>query len=128
LTPAVAENAETWDIADRLGFLVIGQIQDATDSFGCTASLRLHPSAFGWLGPAGLPGNLGPPGAFLGKCLNKPADGNTLRGIDFVVCDADQLAALSDVPRPKIVVCEQWPNTEEQARVANSTVVGWIRR
>ncbi|MBL8800248.1 MAG: hypothetical protein JNM56_40580 [Planctomycetia bacterium] len=123
LTPAVAENAETWAIADRLGFLVIGQLQDSIDSFGCPASLRCHPSALGWLGPAQPP-----TGAFFGSYLKKPARENELSGMDFIVCDADQLTALNDVPRPKIVVCEQWPSAEEQSQAASSSVVGWIRR
>jgi hypothetical protein len=47
---APIDEPATWEIADRLGFLVIGELPQLDDiSFQCAAQLAMHPSCLGWL-------------------------------------------------------------------------------
>lgn len=132
VVPVAAESAEVWDTADRLGFLVIGQLQNVPDAYRPAWALRLHPCSLGWLWPADLAHEPARPpqtaGQFFGKQLPQSSGCNGISGIDFIVCEADQLASLSDVARPKIVLCEQWPSAEEQAVAADPSILGWVRR
>jgi hypothetical protein len=84
--------APLWDLADRLGFVVLGRVWDGSElALELLAALNAHPCCLGWLVP--------PPGELRGRL---PADfrvGVELRGeptpllpagISFVVCAADR--------------------------------------
>lgn len=134
VVPVAAESVEVWDIADCLGFLVIGQMQNVPDPYRPAWDLRLHPCSLGWLWPTDLAHEPARPpqgaGQFFGKQLPQSSGCNSVSGIDFIVCEADRLAGLSDVPRPKLVLCEQWPRAEEQAQAVatDPSILGWVRR
>jgi hypothetical protein len=50
VTPVRAGTAELWALADRLGFFVLGRIQEmGEDTLERIAALESHPSCFGWL-------------------------------------------------------------------------------
>lgn len=47
---APLDEPQTWDIADRLGFLVVGELSRLDDeALHCTEQLAAHPSCLGWL-------------------------------------------------------------------------------
>ncbi len=70
LSPVAEESRHVWDLADRLGFLVLGRI-GASDTSSLTAVLARHPSCLGWLLSGKAPANL-PAAALLGVEADAP--------------------------------------------------------
>jgi hypothetical protein len=136
--------ARLWELADRLGFLVLGRLEPA--QWGDLALLRKaehqmlrsqpgtvarHPSCFGWLitedalandpfwwkAQAGLPN-------FLGVELNRPPSRPLPKEVQFVVCQEKLHARLTEVHRPKILLVEKEPPLD--TRAGEARVLGWI--
>jgi hypothetical protein len=85
-----------WEVADRIGFLVLGQLS-SDYSPALMADLAGHPSCMGWIVPAGvpIPGEI-PYGTLLGAEREEPR-------ASFVVVSASTFAQ-SDLSRPALVV------------------------
>jgi hypothetical protein len=94
VAPAGPATAPLWDLADRLGFVMLGRVPEASEpTLRLLEALNAHPCCLGWLVP--------PPGELRGRL---PADfrvGVELRGepapsvpagVSFVVCAADRPA------------------------------------
>jgi hypothetical protein len=71
LAPVAEESRHLWDLADRLGFLVLGRIVER-DKSALTAVLARHPCCLGWLLTSEPPADL-PPAALLGVEPGAPA-------------------------------------------------------
>lgn len=52
LTPVAPGTTELWELADRLGFFVLGMVRDIDASPHLVKALSRHPAALGWVVPA----------------------------------------------------------------------------
>ena len=115
-------DARLWDLADRLGFFVFGTGPDITTFLQHRNELTRHPSNLGWIfnrtdfqaGPAGereRPMLYG---------VNTSAHGE-LPDADFMCCHERELAWLTDVKLPKLVVAEK-----ADTLPTRTDMIGWI--
>jgi hypothetical protein len=97
LVAAVAEG-RVWEVADRLGFLVLGRLADGNEGLKQAAALAGHASCLGWLVPAGADFlDRLPPGGLVGVEAEKGPGAVLPDRVQFVAgaaADAEQLAAL----------------------------------
>jgi hypothetical protein len=111
LVVPVAENCEeTWDLADHLGFLVIGRVGDGEESLSLARKLAEHPSVFGWIlapdafgekadfSALGLSDAEGP-GRFVG--VQWPGAGARYpEGAQFILCNEEDVSSAAQLPLP----------------------------
>jgi hypothetical protein len=114
LVPVSTQTLPLWDAADRLGFLMLGQIGDR-ETWELAGTLRQHPSCLGWVITTELmnheilqavrfsPLSFGR-GHLVGCEIGLFPPGPLPDGIQFVVCEQKFLPALDEVPQPKIVL------------------------
>src|SRR5207302_1702878 len=103
LAPVREETAGVWDVADRLGFLVLGQVGDPHESGKLLEVLGSRPSSLGWLRPAppnepaagGLPLRFG---QLAGRHVDR-APVSAPPG-ELLVCAAELLPELAGVDNP----------------------------
>jgi hypothetical protein len=115
LAPATKQTAALWDIADRVGFAVIGRLSRIDDDvLALLGTLETHPCQLGWLleESAGDHANVErlasrPRTTRLGARLEGPCDDWLEARIAFLVGPADQAADLAAVHRrPLLLVGE----------------------
>jgi hypothetical protein len=124
LIPMREETGSVWDLADQLGFLILGRLPL---SGALTASAEGHPSCLGWL----LHGDAVP--------VDAPGRSHALRGIEvhhapaslpeglhFVLCDDALLPSLTTIALPKLVRTEAG-NTRIQDLLSIPGVLGTVR-
>ena len=113
LVPITAGDSTLWEIADRFGFLVLGQVADRT---GLTEglALRRHVSCLGWVLASpfvqdqALTGqvlhDLAAEGRLIGvELMHKPSE-PLPEWVQLVVFRRDQLSALVEVALPKLLL------------------------
>ena len=106
-----------WDIADRLGFFLLGTTNDFARFLEHRNDLAGHPSTFAWIfnradflsGPADDAGRA----MFYG--VNTSARSSPPNA-DFLVCQESELAWLDDVELPKLVVVKRQRNRRGTGR------------
>jgi hypothetical protein len=131
LLPVTARTVPLWEIADRLGFLMLGRIVDR-ETWELAGTLRQHPSCLGWLITPELmnheilqavrfsPLSFGR-GHLVGCEINPLSLGPLPDGIRFVVCEEALLPLLANYPQPKIVLAER-----EFDELQSPDVLGWV--
>jgi hypothetical protein len=87
LAPVEPATLPLWDLADRAGFFVLGELaDDRNEVLAGLPALAAHPCCLGWLVPAGcdfLPRL--PPGGLVGMTLDAHSPGMIPEGASFVV-------------------------------------------
>jgi hypothetical protein len=138
IVPVAAGNAALWEIADRFGFLVLGQVADRNEWTEGLA-LRRHVSCLGWvLAPAllenqGLTGQVlhdrVAGGQLIGVELMHPPSEPPADWIQFIVCAEHQLSALVDISLPKLLVKRGVIPHGQNLKGAPGTgqLLGWIQ-
>jgi hypothetical protein len=139
---------ELWGLADRLGFLMLGQVtEQALGNLVFPAAVHSHyegllgehTSALGWVLPeaaltrgsdwwaaavASLRTSLP---NLVGMALSRPPARPLRREVDFVICAEQELNALADVHRPKLVLTGSPRNPEQEAALlARPGILGWV--
>jgi hypothetical protein len=133
IAPASPATAGVWDLADQIGFLVLGRVRPSPDSLRAAEARRGHPSRLGWLlelsaaNAAQVPEDLrtlaaGHPGALLGVELRDPALA-VPDNAHFILCPAGALSR-DAAPLTKPLLVE----AENGSFVAGPGVLGWVRR
>jgi hypothetical protein len=135
---APVEATELWDLADRLGFLMLGRIADRT-SYGRERKLREHPSCMGWVlhgqilqHPIVKDAGVLPVGSLheqlLGIELNDCPTEPLPESVQFVVCPEDLLPELARIRLPKLVskATEFVGDKGGQRPAAQPGVLGWV--
>lgn len=88
VAPVRESTRSIWEVADRIGFFVVGRLE-AHQGGEVIADLMGHPSTLGWLlGAEGVAPSELPPGALLGSELPVPPGH---KGIGFVALDQAHL-------------------------------------
>jgi hypothetical protein len=96
LVPVRPDTADVWEAADRIGFFVLGRLDDTEGCRELAWSRRFHASCLGWLLPVGSAGDareyadLRAAGQLLGVAVDEP-DSSRLAGVDFQLCDREFL-------------------------------------
>jgi hypothetical protein len=131
LVSVTARTVPLWEVADRLGFLMLGRIVDR-ETWELAGTLRQHPSCLGWLITPELmnheilqavrfsPLSFGR-GHLVGCEINPFSLGPLPDGIRFVVCEEALLPLLANYPQPKIVLAER-----EFDELQSPDVLGWV--
>jgi hypothetical protein len=113
LLASAVEDESLWDTADRWGFLVLYRLTERQD-LKLAAALKEHPCCLGWLvaeGPdreelltAALA--LADPvrGHYVGIELDFTPEQPVPRGVSFLACAAENLAAVEQISLPKIAL------------------------
>src|SRR5262249_30293068 len=114
LAPVAAETAKLWDLSDRFGFLMVGQIT-SKDQLALAWTLAGHPSFLGWLlapsffpepgfaqdpalATAVLPGYTPSERSLVGVEVKQlPAPDSLPPGISFIVCPEELAPALKEI-------------------------------
>jgi hypothetical protein len=118
MTPVTAENVGIWEIADRYGFLVLGQVDATGDEVFWLAEEQTssHISCFGWVLPQAvleqrqvwhtavsvLRGHRQQ--LLMGIRLDEPFTGVLPGEVSFVVCSEQLLPDIAAMNLPRIVV------------------------
>jgi hypothetical protein len=114
---------EPWNVADRVGFLLMGSSADLNAFHFLRHELTSHPSHFGWIfNRADLsqaPQQQDGFAMFYG--VNTSARSRPEHA-DFLVCRENELAWLGDADMPKLVVVKRLPDPLPTRR----DVIGWI--
>jgi hypothetical protein len=121
LAPVREESAGVWDVADRLGFLVLGEMPGQRDNGKLLEVLGNRPSSLGWVMDE-IPGEPTPLrfGQIAGRRLRKPV---AVTPGELVVCAEEILPELAALENPKLVIRHGAPPLAEEP-VAG--VLGWI--
>jgi hypothetical protein len=136
LLASAVEDESLWDTADRWGFLMIHCLTEKAD-LKLASSLKEHPCCLGWLvaeGPeheellaAALA--LADPvrGHYVGVELDFAPECPLPRGASFLACAAENLAALEQIPLPKLaLVPARADDAAEPTFAESAAVLGWI--
>ena len=136
LLASAAEGEGLWDTADRWGFVVIHRLT-AKAELPLATALKEHPCCLGWLVPQG-PNHeellaaalaLADParGHYAGMELTEAPKRPLPRGISFVACEPENLAAVEQVPLPKVaLVPARADSAAEPTFPESAAVLGWI--
>ncbi len=141
--------AQLWELADRIGFLMLGRVEEGQlDNLRIGAGvptryprlLAQHASALGWVLPekvltrdeewwqtvAAKPQPSRTP--LLGVELTGAPGRPLPRGVQFVVCAERLLPRLTQVTQPKVVLTDAPKTPDEEAAITTAwpDVVGWI--
>jgi hypothetical protein len=136
LIPMGDPSAGLWDIADWLGFLVLGRLTSKGD-LPRAQTLSAHPSCLGWLlAPefgrdlpviAILSAHPTAQGQLLGAQLDQRPVEPPPAGVSLVACTEELLPELADMHLPKIVL--RHPRAGENSEptwAATPGILGWI--
>jgi hypothetical protein len=107
LVPVAPETASIWGLADRFGFLVLGQLAADWQSLRQAQLLTTHPSCMGWL----LPREEWEPTLrlrrrsehFIGSEWGPNGINDVRRGLHYLVCSEDFLPEMDEIHLPKLV-------------------------
>jgi hypothetical protein len=142
---------QLWELADRLGFLMMGRVEErwlnklvipAAIGSRYPQLLKDHASSLAWLLPEQVLTRdpawwqtavaTRPPGRspLLGVELTHAPPRPLPRGVQFVVCDEKVLPRLAQVQQPKVILTDSPKSLDEEAAIitASPDVVGWIAR
>lgn len=124
LADVSSATASLWDIADRIGFLVLGRVGASEEALALAATLNTHPSCLGFL-LDGLAWERSAPastalgsarknagfllGAEMPRIVNQPP----CEDMQFLVCPEALLSSIPDIPVPKIVLCPAGEKRQE---------------
>jgi len=132
LAPVLGKTAALWEIATRLGFLMIGRI-DSKDAVRLAHGFQDHPCCLGWLfTPAyfsdklvqASQGALGHRGQLIGVEMKEPPADELPKWLSFLACSEDLLPRLEHVKLPKIVYTKEWPTAPD----VPPRILGWVRQ
>jgi hypothetical protein len=144
LVPAAGATTATWALADRFGFLVLGQIDPTDDEvlWQAEAIWSRHTSCLGWLLPQST---LGQPqlwhnamsllhghrrDVLIGVRVEDTPIGVLQGHVSFLVCEERFLPDLADVSLPKIVLAKRGASTRKHDEEAYPTpmILGHVYR
>jgi hypothetical protein len=102
LLVAPLDEAAIWDVADRIGFFVIGRLA-GNDAAEQADALAARPSCLGWV--LGTDADAWPPvpvvvGGLVGVIVNRPPTGPFPVGVHFLACPAERAADLAPLGLP----------------------------
>ena len=105
LVPVTEETAPLWDLADRIGMIVLGEVSSIDGpTLPRLQSLEAHPSCLGWLlGPTALPRE-GVGRTNLGVRLDNPPQGPLPASVRFVACPAERAEAFAALGLPLLLL------------------------
>jgi hypothetical protein len=144
LAPVAAASAPIWDLADRFGFLVLGQIDlhDQEALWLAEATLSRHPSCIGWVLPqealqypqhwhnamALLHGQRRD--LWVGLRVADEPLGVLPGHVSFLLCEDRLLAELTEISLPKIGLAKRGSGrrTIDPGLETAANVMGWIYR
>jgi hypothetical protein len=110
LVPMATSHRGIWDLADQVGFLVIGRLGSGEESLSITRALGEHPCVFGWaleldafgdesdFSALGLSDEQGP-GRFVGVEF-RGAGARYPEGAQFILCDEEDVSSAAQLPLP----------------------------
>ena len=118
-----APDIELWDMADRIGFFVLGSSVDLTAFHLLRHELTDHPSHFGWIFNRADLSNapIQQDGLAMLYGVNTSARSRPEHA-DFLVCQESEMAWLDDINLPKLVAVKQLPDPLPTRR----DLIGWI--
>lgn len=143
LTDVAPQALSLWEMADRVGFLVLGRVAARGDALEQALALRRHPSCLGWLFYAALYSDhackpavelLLQKSRSLAVGIAVPEDGLTPetwatcsgKRMDFVVCPKSALPALPDLPAKLIALTDTSRNGHDDDDAA-AGILGTIQ-
>jgi hypothetical protein len=113
--PVKAETAGLWEMADRIGFLMLGRVTGTSEEILANfANLKGHASCFGWLlseeclGPSGkvwwhvLQARLD--NSFIAVELDRPPVAPFQNSVHFIACPIEKSAAMTQLGLPLILL------------------------
>jgi hypothetical protein len=108
VVPVRPQTLRLWEVADRLGFLVLGQVQtDSEGTASCLHGLAHHPSCLGWLieDAPHPPLDQFPPQSLLGLAVSSNSTPRDLNWVSFLLAPME----LSNLGKPLLVDGESSP-------------------
>jgi hypothetical protein len=91
LVPVQSDTVALWELADRLGFFILGQCIDEKPVWEQMQALRFHPCCLGWLVPSSAIPTRGPlfkkKSHLLGVDAAKDSSGPASEEVDFILRD-----------------------------------------
>lgn len=118
VVPVTQQTVPLWQLADRFGFLMLGQIQDdSAETVRSLHDLNRHPSCIGWLIEDGLhlPRDQFPPHTLLGLVVNLKGLPRHLNWVDFLFGPKE----LTSLGKPLLVDGESPPQCEAGVILGN---------
>jgi hypothetical protein len=137
IAPVAGRTAALWDVADRLGFIVLGRISSEMEMFQ-KFILRRHPSCLGWVvTPEFLdqkvlrPGAetlLGADGQLVGLELEAPPLEPLPEVVSFVACKESVLPRIAALKLPKLILrSEKAAHTSDPSeQMPPPGILGWV--
>ena len=87
IAPVTAATESMWELADRIGFLVLGRIEEAENAVARITALSAHASCLGWIAEIPDVGKLANAG-LVGVSLTDRPEAPLPKGVQFVMGDA----------------------------------------
>jgi hypothetical protein len=118
VVPVSRQTLPLWELADRLGFLMLGQVQDdREETIRSLHNLSRHPSCLGWLIEDGLhpPAAQFPPHTLIGLVVSSNVSPRQLNWVNFLL-GSKELASLG---KPLLVDGEMPPQSEAAVILGN---------
>jgi hypothetical protein len=137
LTSIAPDNNGSWDIADRLGFLMIGRVGGRKE-VGLAGKVRENASCLGWLVTpeylndellrVGAETVLGTDGKLVGLELAASPQGPIPKVVSFVACEESALPSLADLELPKLILRREKTAhaTEAKEQTRQAWILGWV--
>lgn len=125
VTPVHDSSRPVWEMADRIGFLVLGRIEARGDA-GLLRTLASHPSCLGWLSAGGAALLDGPPRVLHGV----ETSGAAPPGASFVALPATELPTTpsrTETPRPMLLL-DVGPGRSDVLFGRGAEVIGVVER
>jgi hypothetical protein len=113
-----------WDLADQIGFLVIGRLRGAAEA-GALPALAEHPSCLGWLVGAGEALPEGLPAGTIGVGVELAEGGPAVvpAGANFALGPPGLLNA---VARPRLALLATGGNPGAAVGPGDGSLLGWV--
>ena len=118
IVPVRPQTLPLWEVADRLGFLMLGQVQDdSEETLRYLHGLSRHPSCLGWLieDAPHLPLDRFPPHTLLGLAVRSNVTPSGLNWINFLLGPKE----LVNLGKPLLVDGETVPPSEDAVILGN---------
>lgn len=118
VVPVRPQTLPLWELADRLGFLILGQVQDGSEeTLRSLHDLSRHPSCIGWLIEDGRhpPLDQFPPHTLIGLMVSLNVSPRQLNWVNFLL-GPKELASLG---KPFLVDGETLPQSEAAVILGN---------
>lgn len=138
LVPVSPTTVDLWDTADRVGFLMLGQVDGSDASLRQAETLRGHPSCLGWvlssdsmdsarLGAIASALNEGRPGHLVGMELDGPWMEAVPPGIHFLLGNQTALPTALETPVPGILRLKEGTIVQGgDPALAGPAILGWV--